>query len=200
MKQYFLLGFWIFVGILGFSQDKITMLTGHELDVIITNQTDSLITYEQTKGSKSKVKTVESFRVFSTIKSGKETIYYKRDTLKGNYLSVEDMRFYIWGAQDAMQAFDTKWYLISGAGAGLIGGFLLSQSFLVVGVPVVTAVASSVYKVKIKDEYVRDISLLEQPAYKAGFQKNAQNSRFFKTLKGSLAGLALGIAAGYAAN
>jgi len=199
MKNIFLLLI-IFSAFSLSAQDNILMLSGHILEGKIVDHNRHHVKYEMTKGKSTRTLEIESYRVFSFTKDGSETVMYKRDSTIGNYLSEQEMRYFIWGAQDAMEHFSGRWAFFSGIGVGAIGGYLLAQSFIVVSVPLVYPIVTSVHKIHPKETYSRDPKLLEEPAYLTGYHKTTKSKRFFQALKGSLLGTVAGVSAYYAAN
>ena len=88
MKK-FLLFLFVFASISAIGQDKILMLSGHVLEGNVVDHNRHNLKYEMTKGSSAKTVELESYRVFSFTKDGKETVMYKRDSAIGNYLSEQ---------------------------------------------------------------------------------------------------------------
>lgn len=190
----------VFFSFSAYSQDEILMLSGHILNGKIIDHNKQTITYEYTKGNNTRILDVETYRVFSFTQNGKENIVYKKDTAMGNFLPVDEMRYFIWGAQDAMEHYNGRWAFISGTAIGAVGGYFLAQSFVVISVPLVYPIVTSIHKIHPKETYSRDPKLLNEPAYLAGYHKNTKSKRFFQALKGSLLGTAVGVTAFYAAN
>lgn len=199
MKKILLFLF-VFASISVIGQDKILMLSGHVLEGNVVDHDRHNIKYEMTKGSSTKTIELESYRVFSFTKDGKETVMYKRDSAIGNFLSEQEMRYFIWGAQDAMEHYHGKWAFFSGIGVGGVGGYFLAQSFVVVSVPLIYPIVTSIHKIHPKESYSRDPKLLNEPAYLTGYHKTTKSKRFFQALKGSLLGTVAGVGAFYAIN
>ena len=198
--------FLVFVLLLSFSaysQDQILMLSGHVIEGNVTDHNRQRITYDIEKKSGVKNLEVETYRVFSFTKNGKETVLYQRDSTIGNYLSVDEMRHFIYGAQDAMDNYKGRWAFFSGLGVGGVGGYFLGGvqgSFAVVAVPLVYPIVTSIHKIHPHESHVSHPDMINEPSYRTGYHKNTKSRRFFQALKGSLLGTVAGVSAYYAAN
>ncbi len=188
-----------FVAHFGFSQtgnDTILFING---DVIITTVTEIIRPTDTTNGfisftkpkKPTKTKTVDYDRVFSITSSKGEELIYAYDTLEGNEHTVEEMRYFIKGEQDAAKA-------IKGNG-GLITNFVLSTaacatgSFLSPIVPFAVSGILGLRKVKIKEGSVSNPEYLNHEAYLEGYEHEGKRKRKVKGLLGGTVGLVVGI-------
>ncbi|MGQ0828554.1 MAG: hypothetical protein ACT4ON_09185 [Bacteroidota bacterium] len=177
----------------GFSQigtDTILLLNGN---IIITNIIDSTggsVSFKNPKKPK-KNTVIENDRIFSITDSTGENIIYTYDTIIGNEFTIEEMRYFIRGEQDAQKGFKAKgafWgNLFVGAGAGITGFFFSPAA------PFIFTALSGVPKVKIKKECVSDLECLNHDAYLMGYERVADKKRQLRSLVSGGIGLAAGL-------
>lgn len=176
------------------AQDKILMMSGHVIEGKITDKNLDYLTVDIDNKGKARTFEEEIYRIFSYTQDGEEFMVYKRDTTVGNYLSVDEMGNFIKGAQDAMENYNGKWALYAGGGVGLVGGYLLGDSFVALAIPLVYSVLTTIHHIKPNEQRTLHSKLIDDPAYRAGFLKNTKTTRIFQALKGSFLGTAIGVA------
>lgn len=136
-----------------------------------------------------KSKTVDSDRIFSITTKDGECLVYVQDTL-GNELSLEEMRYYIAGQQDARKAIKGRggfWANMAvSAGAGVTGSFLTPV------VPFAVAGLLGLPRVKIKEGSVTNPESLNHDAYLMGYEHEGKRKRKLKALIGGGIGLFIG--------
>ena len=142
---------------------------------------------------------MEKERLFSVVSDGLETIYYNPETGVHHY-TVEDMRMYVYGQQDAYQYYKTTWSMVAaaavGAGAGLWMG--TEGSAVVVLAPVVGTIAGTVVQSHApKPDMARSASYLKEPAYVLGFKKTARGKKVVNSIKSAVVGSIVGGAIGF---
>lgn len=176
-------------------QDKITLLSGAQIDGRVVAITDTTVVYEQEKRGKTKSRTLDAYRVFDvTYATGETQVVYRQDTAVGNYFSKEEMQLFIMGEQDADANFNSRRAFVFGAAYGVVGGVLLPNNFFVFLVPAAAGPLAAVPRIKIKPEMARDKKLLAEPAYVMGFERTARAKKIQNVLKGSVLGTVLGVA------
>jgi hypothetical protein len=144
-----------------------------------------------------------------TNSEGEETILYKRDTLMGNFFSVNEMKMFVYGERDAYTNFKSTGWLIAGMGLGFTGvlidtydgttsaGFFQRDpSVFSIAVPFVVTIGSGLFKPKVRKEYAADVNFLGSEHYIEGFQKIAK----VKKLKSALLGSVIGVTSGLVIN
>ncbi len=113
-----------------------------------------------------------------------------QDTL-GNELSVEEMRYYIAGQQDARKAIKGRggfWCnMLVSAGAGVTGSFLTPV------VPFAVAGLLGLPHVKVKDGTASNPEYLKQDAYLMGYEHEGKRKRKLKAIIGGGIGLIIGL-------
>lgn len=178
----------------GFSQngnDTILFINGDIVITTVTDTTQGLISFKKPEKF-TKIKTVDSDRVFSITNSKGESLIYGYDTL-GNELTVEEMRYYIRGQQDARKAIKGYGGLAINAllslGAGATG------SFIVPVVPFAVAGLLGLPHVKVKKGTASSPECLNQDAYLEGYEHEGKRKRKIRSLVGGTVGLAIGLGA-----
>lgn len=177
---------------------SILLMTGKVLEGNVTGQDTMYLYYDLVKKSgKTKPKKVDLERVFSINgPEGEEKVIYYMDTVVGNYFTIDEMRFYIQGEQDASKYYHANWTIAAGLPitAGL--GFVLSGTAFSFAVPFVYLVSTGIPAYKINREKIPSSHLVTEPAYVLGYERTARNKRLFKSLFTGLVGTAIGFTLG----
>jgi hypothetical protein len=177
----------------GFSQeskDTVILMNG---DVVICNvidTTNGLTSIKNPKNPKKNI-TLENDRIFSIKNSTGEHIMYVYDTIIGNEFTIEEMRYFIYGEQDADSKFKANGCLILGSAIGLLSG--VTGSFLCPIPPFAFTALSGIPKVKIKKSTVSNLDYLNHDPYLMGYERVAKKKRKLKSLIGGGIGLAVGL-------
>lgn len=151
-----------------------------------------------TKKGKSKVVDVDKDRLFSYTKEGKETVLYTSSTSDYGY-SVEDMRYYIRGQQDAQKYHKIKVpFIVSTSVSAVVAGYLGSQSSsLIVLTPIIGTVAGTITKrnfPKVNAEL--DPELVKHNSYMDGYKKAARGKKIIRSISGAIVGTIVGSTVG----
>jgi len=177
----------------GFSQtgtDTILLLNGNVIIASIIDTADGSVSFKNPKHLK-KISVIENERIFSITNGKGENIIYSYDTVIGNEFTVDEMRYFIRGEQDAQKGFKARgafWgNLFVGTGAGLTGFFFSPIA------PFVFTALSGIPKVKIKKKCVSDMECLNHPAYLMGYERVADKKRQIRSLVSGGIGLAAGL-------
>lgn len=200
-------------------QHKILLLNGKTIYGDVTDTVNAEIEYKFYKrnGKKIKERSLEKDRVFSITDttSGEETVFYYQDTVF-NYspYSVEEMRYYIKGEQDAMRGYKPRATFIFGfiTGLGIVmwdtygeirqvqSDSLMSKGFfheepgiINVAWPLLYTAGAAIPKVKINVSSIHDKSYLNHDAYLDGYERVARSKKVFSAVKGSALGVVTGI-------
>lgn len=116
--------------------------------------------------------------------------YYSQDTLKGNYFTRDEMRYYMYGERDARKGFKARGSLI---GAGIVG--LASGGLGIFFAPVFPygyMALSGIPKVRIRHSTISNPNYIEQDAYILGYERVSRTKRRIQALIGGTIGLAAG--------
>jgi hypothetical protein len=177
----------------GFSQsgkDTILLLNG---SIIIANVIDTTNGVTSIKNPKDSLKNiiVENDRIFSISNKNGESIMYVYDTILGNEFTVDEMRYFICGEQDAEKGFKARgafWgNMLIGAASGITGSFFCPLP------PFAFTALSGLPKVKIKHSSVKDMEYLKHDTYLMGYERVGRKKRKIGSLVGGAVGLGVGI-------
>ncbi len=122
--------------------------------------------------------------------SGFTDYYYTQDTMKGNYFTREEMKYYMYGERDARKGFKAPGSLI---GAGLLGlasgglGIFFAPIF-----PYSYMALTGITKVRIRHSTISNPNYIDQDAYILGYERVSRSRRRIKALIGGTIGLAAG--------
>lgn len=179
-------------------QQKILLMTGKEIEGRVTGQDSAYLYYDLFKSNGSfKPKKLDIERVFSINRGDvEERVIYTMDTAVGNYFTVDEMRYYIKGEQDAMRFYKANWVITAGAPVTAGLGFVLSGTVLAFAVPFTYLVTTGIPKYNVERNNPASANLMAQPAYILGYERTARNKRLFKALSVGLLGTAIGFTAG----
>lgn len=180
------------------SNQSILLMTGKVLEGNVTGQDTVYLYYDLVKKSgKKKPKKLDLERVFSINgPEGEEEVIYYMDTVIGNYFTVDEMRFYIQGEQDASKYYHANWTIAAGLPVTAGIGYVLSGTVFSFAVPFVYLVATGIPAYKIDKDKIPSSHLVTEPAYVLGYERTARNKRLFKSLFTGLVGTAIGFTLG----
>ena len=125
--------------------------------------------------------------------SGKTVFYYKQDSLTDNWMTRDEMLFYMQGERDSRKGFNPKGSLYGSFVAGIAGG--VTGSLLGPVVPFTYMALSGIPKVRIRHETVTNPYALDHDAYILGYERHARSRRRIKCLLGGGLGYLVGIGA-----
>lgn len=122
--------------------------------------------------------------------SGFTDYYYTQDTMKGNYFTREEMKYYMYGERDARKGFKAPGALIGAGVVGLVSGGL--GIFFAPIFPYGYMALSGVTKVRIRHSTISNPNYIDQDAYILGYERVSRSRRRIKALIGGTIGLAAG--------
>ncbi len=177
----------------GFSQtgkDTILLLNGKVIIANVIDTTKGVTSIRNPKDSLKKI-LIENERIFSISNNKGESVMYVLDSASGKEFSIEEMRYFIHGEQDAEKAFNAPGALwgniVIGAAAGL------TESFFCPIPPFAFIAFSGLPRVKIKKSTVSNIDYLNHETYKMGYKVVGRKKRKVSSLIGGGIGLGVGI-------
>ncbi len=174
--------------------DRILLMNGQFIDARVLGQSTLEIRYlaDTRKGLQERAEPTEGvFSVTDTL--GRERIWYFFDTIFGNDLTVEQMRWFIKGEQDARKGYRPFWPMVGGfvTGAGLTIGLDLEVNSLLI--PPVYAAAMTLPRVHVTRGSITDPLMEGDEFYALGYAKVGRSKRVVRTLISTAAGVAIGI-------
>lgn len=171
-------------------QDQLLFLNGKELEGKLIDKTN----YEFTFKTNKKQYVIDKYRLFSFTKNSNETIIYEYDTLAGNFLSVKDMKFFVYGERDAQNTFNTNF--VTGMGLVLVGtaGYFMhkEQSFIFIPAPLIYTVSTLIFPTKVRKHKLKNTSYIHEDEYLRGYERIARGKRTQAALKSSIVGMGIG--------
>lgn len=169
------------------AQDTLLLINGHKMVVKSVDLKDYTIAY-RTLG-KNRLRTIDPYRVFSIVYAdGTERVIYERDSLDPVDFSVEQMRMFIRGEQDAAKYYHNTPNKVA---AFLVGGG--ASYFTIYGliIPPLYATVVGSFSPKI-EKYQTDINLLNVSEYREGYERKARDRKIRNALISGMAGFVAG--------
>jgi hypothetical protein len=178
------------------AQDRILLMSGHTIDAKVLGQSTLEIRYLDEKRSGRIVERREpTENVFSVTDSlGNERIWYFHDTIFGNDMTVQQMRWFIKGEQDARSGYKPIWPVVGGfvLGAGLTIGLNLEVNSL--ALPPLYAGIMALPRVHVTPGSITDPLMEGDEYYAYGYAKVGRGRRVVRSLISTFAGVAVGLA------
>lgn len=169
------------------AQDTLLLINGHKMVVKSVDLKDYTIAYRTLE--KNRLRTIDPYRVFSIVYAdGTERVIYQRDSLDPVDFSVEQMRMFIRGEQDADKYYHNTPNKVA---AFLIGGG--ASYFTIYGliIPPLYATVVGSFSPRI-EKYRTDINLLNVSEYREGYERKARDRKIRNALISGMAGFVAG--------
>ncbi len=184
--------FLLVVPVLG--QDRILLMNGQELSGRVVGQSTLEIRYLETHKGSLLERREPTESVFSVIDSlNKETIWYFHDPAFGNDLTVDQMRWFIKGEQDARIGYKPRAAVWGGflLGAGLVIALNLEVNSLII--PPAYAGLMAWPRVHVTPGSVRDPLMEGDVYYATGYSAVGRPKRVVRSLMSTTAGILVGL-------
>ncbi len=171
-------------------KDTILLLNGNTIISTIVDTTKDVIIVKNPKKPEKRL-IIDNDRIFSIKSDSGEVMVYTYDSLIGNEFTIEEMKYFMKGEQDAQKGYKAR--------GGFYGNMVLSVaagatgSFLSPVVPFVFAALVGIPKIKIKHSTVTDLNDLKQESYLMGYEKVARKKSKIRSLMGGGIGLVVGL-------
>ncbi len=177
-------------------QDRILMMNGEIHEGKVLGQSTLEVRYlQKTRSGRLKERAEPTEEVFSVIDSlGKERVWYFHDTVFGNDLTVDQMRWFLNGERDARNGYKPTWPMIGAfaTGAGLVIGLNWEMNGLFI--PPIVAGAMALPRVHVTPGSISDPVMEGDMYYATGYARVARSKRVIRTLVSAFAGVAVGLA------
>jgi hypothetical protein len=172
-----------------FAQDTIVLLNGRKMPVAKVEVKGEQIFYHP-QGS-AKTKHMDIYRAFSVLPRGeREQVVYTPDPADTTDLSIEDMRMFVKGQQEARRYYHNTPNKIASAAVGASAG-LLAIYGLVIPAAYSTFVAGRAPKPE--NQIVSEFDLKNNISFRDGYESRARNNKIKNSLIYGFSGFAVGI-------
>lgn len=178
-----------------FKPDRILLMNGQIIETKVLGQSSYEVRYlDVGRRGAAKERGEPTENVFSVTDSlGREKVWYFQDTVFGNDLSVQEMRWFIKGEQDARAGHRPRiavWGgFLLGAGASIALNLEVNSLFL----PPLYAGAMALPRVHVTRGSLTDPYLEGEPNYAYGYAKVGRTKRVLRSLLSTAAGIAVGV-------
>jgi hypothetical protein len=179
-----------------FSQDKILLMNGQELECNITDDSGISVYYEVAKrNGKVKKKEAHKSDIFSlTKKDSSEHVFYARDTFLGDEYTIQEMRIFLAGEQDARAGYNARptaivGFFLGAAAPILTQGSLIGSFLAPLAYPVIMIFPT----IKIRAENISNMNHQYNDIYAIGYEGVARSKKIISALGGSALGTVVGI-------
>lgn len=176
--------------------DRILLMNGQVIETRVLGQSSLEVRYQDAnRKGLLRERSEPTSSVFSVTDSlGRERLWYFHDTIFGNDLTIEQMRWFIKGEQDARIGYKPLWPLLGGfaLGAGLTMALDLEVNALLL--PPLYAGIMAMPRVHVTFGSVRDPYMEGNDFYALGYAKVGRGKRVVR----SLISTAVGVVTGYA--
>jgi hypothetical protein len=124
--------------------------------------------------------------------NGSEKVFYKQDTLFGNYFTAQEVKYFMAGERDAWHYYRCPVWVAGAFAAGFAGG--ASGRFIVTLLPPFAyALGTSFFRTKIKPGTVSNPEYLKYDTYLFGYEKEAKKRRVMRSLLWGGIGMVAGV-------
>lgn len=182
----------IFIGFIKTAKSQDTLLLNNGNIVIgkLSQIDSSEVIFEKLgKKNKSNLKYYDRNDVFSITTKDSISIIYNPSTNSDFEFSVDDMKYFIIGQQDAKKYYKNNWVCVGGFASGLAGGFLIDFYGTGLLIPAIYATVKSSVPCKLDNIPKEKNKLLEKQEYVMGYKNSASRIRTMKAVKSGLVGV-----------
>lgn len=195
MRASFVLLF-LTISFLSTSQDRILLMNGQEFECNITDDTGISVFYEvEKRNGKIKKKETHKSDIFSITKQDSaEHVYYALDPFLGDDYTIQEMRIFIAGEQDARAGYSARPTAVVGFFLGAAAP-LLTQGSLIGSMlaPLVYPVVMIFPTIRIKPETITNMNHQYNDLYAIGYEGVARSKKVISALGGSALGAIVGV-------
>jgi hypothetical protein len=173
--------------------DTVYLMSGRTIQGVVKDTSnEKLKILIPKKGGGYKSDFIEQELVFSVkYKTGSEAVFYKQDTLFGNYYTPNEVRYFLQGERDARRSYHCPLWIAGGFVAGFGGGYTGNALGLVA--PFGYSAITLGFRVKIRPGSVSNPDYLKYDTYLMGYDKVARQKRIMRTLVAGAIGFTAGV-------
>lgn len=179
------------------AQDSVLLMNGREMECTVLADTGTVLLLQMTKPNGKVIqREIHKNDVFSVSMGGSgEDVYYLQDEMLGNIYSVDEMRFYLAGENDARQNFEAWPTFAVGfalcAGVSVWGG---DGYMTAVGPPIMYTLIQLIPKIKIREKTMSHPEYKYNDIYADGYEPPARTRKLSRAMEGAFLGSAAGVA------
>jgi hypothetical protein len=179
------------------AQDSVLLMNGREMECTVLADTGTVLLLQMTKPNGKVIqREIHKNDVFSVSMGGSgEDVYYLQDEMLGNIYSVDEMRFYLAGENDARQNFEAWPTFAVGfalcAGVSVWGG---DGYMTAVGPPIMYTLIQLIPKIKIREKTMSHPEYKYNDIYADGYEPPARTRKLSRAMEGAFLGSATGVA------
>ena len=176
--------------------DTVYLMSGKVVTGIVKDSADEqlkiLIPKKKSPGE-FKADFVDMDLVYSVkYRTGTTSVFYKQDTLFGNYFTPREVEYFIYGERDAMRSYRCGWVNAGGFVFGLAGG-VIAAPLSILAPPFAYGLGTTLFRVKIKPGAVSNPNYLKYDTYIMGYEKDARKRRVFRSMTWTAIGSGVGL-------
>lgn len=173
--------------------DTVYLMSGRTVEGVVKDTSNEKLKILIPKsGGGYKADFIDQELIFSVkYKTGTEAVFYKQDTLFGNYYTPNEVRYFLQGERDARRYYRCPGWIAGGFLVGFGGGYTGNALFL--AAPFAYSGITVGFRVKIRPGSVSNPDYLRYDTYLMGYEKVAHQKRFLRTLVAGGIGFAAGI-------
>lgn len=176
------------------AQDTLLLMNGQKVGGRLLGQSTLDIRYEVLKNGKRVERREPTVDVFSVTDSlGREKVWYFMDTIFGNAYSVDQMRWFIKGEQDARNGYRPFWPVLGGFVFGAGTTIALDLEMMSATLPPIYAGAMALPRVHVTPGSISDPLMEGDPFYATGYAQVGRGRRVVHSLISTFAGVAVGL-------
>lgn len=157
---------------------------------------DEFVSYDYNVNGEQLHNKLEKYRVFSiTDENKQENIIYQQDSTEGRYFSIDEMRTFIVGEQDAKKYFKSPQSTIIAGAVGIANGLVFGPISPILSLPgaFIIGFGTSLIPSKIKTDNPEKEKLLKEFPYHDGYKRVGKSKKVRNGLLGAVGGTAIGI-------
>ena len=178
-------------------QDTLLLMNGRNLPCKIVEDSGTVfLTLIKKSSGRIILREIHKNDVFSATRRGEtERILYMQDEMLGNIYSVDEMRYYLAGENDARQNFKAWPTFAVGfalcAGVSVWGG---DGYITAVGPPILFTLLQLAPKIKIREKTMSHPEYKYNDIYADGYEPPARTRKLSRAMEGAFLGSATGVA------
>jgi len=173
------------------SQDVLTLYNGRKIYTKIVEVNTNYIIYKHFSDIKERNKSILLARVFAIESGGKEEVIYRPDPLDPELFTVEQMRMFIRGEQEAMRFYNSNATKIVSVAFGIASGYF-GFFYGLIGPPLFTTLVGS-FSPKMSAMKVTDPSLISDADFVEGYTKKVRDYKVRKSILFGGIGYSIGL-------